>query len=111
MAMTAWSAKVSTSSICFSVNGRDFRALKRERPDWIPLPRSSGTQRVRAAATELLRFGELDVLRVGTNVGNLNRLAFQRHRPTAVPRPGVIGSLSCNSSEFAGEYVVIRDAA
>ena len=53
MAMTAWSAKVLTSSICLSVKGRDLGAASTSTPIGLALPQqrnaedASGTADVR----------------------------------------------------------------
>ena len=55
--------KVSTSSICFSVNGRTLGAMNVITPNRVP-SRNSGTAQRGANLAELLRFAER-VLRVG----------------------------------------------
>ena len=51
MAMTAWSANVSSSAICCSVNGRTSTAAHDERADAVA-SRSSGTTTVVRAAED-----------------------------------------------------------
>src|SRR5262245_50599055 len=78
MAITAWSAKVSTSSICLSVNGRTVDRVTTRTPIGMP-SRSRGTP-------STVRFAPIFqdwriVFRIGQYIRNVNRLAFQQ-RPT-----------------------------
>src|SRR6516165_1353739 len=78
IAITAWSAKVSTSSICFSVNGRTVDRVTTRTPIGTP-SRSRGTpSKVRFAP--ILRTGE-SYSGSAQYIRNVNRLAFQQ-RPT-----------------------------
>ena len=84
IAITAWSAKVVTSSICFSVNGCTACAQEMT-PIGVP-SRSSGTQ----AWCECRRFSlaRSSVFRIGEDVGDVDGPALRITRPTIVPRPG-----------------------
>ena len=83
MAITAWSAKVVTNSICLSVNGRDLAA---HRP-MTPIGTSFAQQRNAehgAEAAELLRLAHQIVFGIGQNVGHVNGFAFEQARPIDV---------------------------
>ena len=79
IAITAWSAKVVTSSICLSVKGRMVLRCKVMTPIGIP-SRSSGTpSMVRRPPI----FGSSDqlVFRIGQHVGNVDDSALQHGAP------------------------------
>ena len=80
MAITAWSAKVETSSICLSVNGRTVSSRQIEHPDWDTLPYQRYSQDGANASTALDRLGP-GVFRVGADVGNMNSAPLKRRSP------------------------------
>ena len=89
MAITAWSAKVLSSAICLSENGRPACAAPRSRPMGTP-SRSIGTPAIAAEASvsrAALRSGETPS-EVGLDVGDVDRPPA---RATAAARDGVRG--------------------
>ena len=78
IAMTAWSAKVRTSSICRSVNGSTRFRERPITPRWLP-SRSSGTPRLvrRPDATA----SGIRVVRVSEDVLDMHDPAFERRPP------------------------------
>ena len=94
MAITAWSAKVSTSSICFSVKvatwlGEPYDA------DRITFPQKRHAE-CGPVATELLALVQR-ILRIGQDILNVNGPALERRSSGDSASPGSIG-LSSNSS-------------
>ena len=79
IAITAWSAKVVTSSICLSVNGRTSVRVSARTPIGTP-SRSIGTPRTVRKSPESLRLGE-GVVGIGLDVGNVNDPALQQRAP------------------------------
>ena len=79
IAITAWSAKVVTSSICLSVNGRTSVRVRRQHADRHALAQQRHAEHGAEAAESLrLRPG---VFRVGLHVGDVNDLAFEQRAP------------------------------
>ena len=76
IAITAWSAKVVTSSICLSVNGRTSERTIDMTPMGVP-SRSNGTPSMVRKPPSFMRFGP-GVFRIGQHIGNMDRLAFEQ---------------------------------
>ena len=85
IAITAWSAKVVTSSICLSVNGRTSRAANASTPIGIAFAQQWNGEH-RAIAGPISGFCPC-VVRVGQDIGDMDRLDLPAARPVAVPRP------------------------
>ena len=99
IAITAWSAKVVTSSICLSVKGHTEVRPRPKTPIGVP-SRSSGTPSHGAIAAELLCLAQL-VLRIGMNIEHLyDGLPSSKARPITLPRPGLNGVRSNSSLTF-----------
>ena len=98
IAITAWSAKVVTSSICLSVNGTHLLARHRMiTPIGVP-SRSSGTPS-HGRIWHLLRLSKM-CTPDRQKIRNMNRVALQQDAPASVPRPlamGVVLTSSTNS--------------
>ena len=91
MAITAWSAKVVTRSICFWRRAEALDESDRDNSDAAP-SRSRGNAEHRAETGRLPSLRSDDILRVGVNIGDVNgRCARSATRPTSVSRPGSIG--------------------
>ena len=94
IAITAWSAKVVTSSICLSVNGCTVVARQRRARRSACPSRSSGTPSMVRIAAQLLSF-EQRVFRIGQHIGDMDGAGLRAaSRPTTVPRSGWIGMRS-----------------
>ena len=87
IAITAWSAKVVTSSICLSVNGRTSERSTTMTPIGVP-SRSSGTPSIVRQSPRLVDFAPV-VFRIGQHVGDVNRLTLERDPADAAFSPGV----------------------
>ena len=92
MAMTAWSAKVLTSSICLSVKGLTSVARQRQHADGNALAQHWHAEH--GAITAALLASRARVFRIVLHIRDMNDLAFERSRPVRVPRPGSIGTLA-----------------
>ena len=90
IAITAWSAKVVTSSICFSVNGRTSCARQSQNADRNALAQHGHAEHG-AKAAQSLGFRPR-VVRVGQHVGDMNDLAFEQSAPENRPRSGLTGT-------------------
>ena len=75
MAITAWSAKVSTSLICFSVNGRTSARYRLKMPTGIPSRRSGTPRMVRKLPS--LAVSQENEFRIGKDIRNLNGFALE----------------------------------
>ena len=95
IAITAWSAKVVTSSICLSVNGR----VRSASMAITPIGSSLAHERDAEHGTISARFLALDeaVFRVVQNIGNMDGFALEHGAAGTVPRPGAMG-LRCRYS-------------
>ena len=85
MAITAWSAKVWTSSICLSVNGSTLLRQQSEYADRLALAQQRHAKHgadVRAASC-----AQIAVFGIGHDVGDVDRAAFQQ-RPARRPKTG-----------------------
>ena len=79
IAITAWSAKVSTSSICLSVNGFTAAPVEHKQADGNPL-----TQKRHAEdCSKVAKFCDFTngVFRISKNIRNLNGFARQQDAP------------------------------
>src|SRR5215472_10192602 len=76
IAMTAWSAKVVTSSICLSVNGCTVLRCKVNTPIGIP-SRKRGNTQCCAETSNFCGFDEF-ILGISKHVGNLNGLTLEQ---------------------------------
>ena len=74
IAITAWSAKVVTSSICLSVNGATVLRIEHDDADRPPLAQ----QRIAEHRALLVHH---PVVRIGENVGHLHRGSLERRAP------------------------------
>ena len=77
--MTAWSAKVRTSSICRSVNGSNPWRRERDDPDRLALAQQRHAKRG-AHLPIVDGFGQR-VFRIGGDIGDVHDLPFQRDAP------------------------------
>ena len=83
IAITAWSAKVVTSSICLSVNGRTVLRCNDEDADRRPFPQQRHTEQgTKAAKSRPLN----SVYSGSARTSGCERSAFHEQRPTAVRR-------------------------
>ena len=80
IAITAWSAKVVTSSICLSVNGRTVRRVSTITPIGIP-SRSSGTPSTVRSPPASDGIGQGLVPGSAQNVGDLDGFALEHRSP------------------------------
>ena len=86
MAITAWSAKVVTSSICRSVKGSTRPRARVTTPITVPF-RCRGTPNIVRTLIDLL--SRLDfVVGIGQGVGNMHGLFSSATLPTSLPRLG-----------------------
>src|SRR5262245_41088944 len=83
MAITAWSAKVVTSSICFGVNGCTLALVSASTPTTLP-SRSQRDAKHRAVAGDPLRFVP-SVLGIGHGIRDVNHSAFLRSASDKCP--------------------------
>ena len=86
IAITAWSAKVVSSSICLLVNGRTERRARSEYPDWRPFTQQWCADHGTITA-EFLCHAKL-VFRVGLRVDNLYRRALEQSSTSHGAAPG-----------------------
>ncbi len=87
IAITAWSAKVATSSICLSVNGRTSARVSVNTPTGTP-SRSIGTPSMVRNLAELLRFWPIE-FGIGSGHPEYGRcVPSTRARPVPVLRAG-----------------------
>ncbi len=75
IAITAWSAKILTNSICLSVNGFTVRPRQHEDADHNSIAQQRNTD-IASVAAEFLSLSEC-VLRIGQNIRDVNDFAFQ----------------------------------
>ena len=75
IAITAWSAKVLTNSICLSVNGSTVGRVSDEDADHDPIA-NSGTTNIASVAAEFLSFQDC-VSGSAQNIWDVNDLALQ----------------------------------
>ena len=76
MAITAWSAKVSTNLICLSVNGRTAARCRTSTPTGMP-SRRSGTPRIVRKSPSLAAF-QSGIFRISEDIRNLNGFALKQ---------------------------------
>ena len=79
IAITAWSAKVVTSSICLSVNGRTVPARQRDHADRGALAQHRHAEH--GAHTRQASGSTQRIVRVGLNIEHLNGFAFEQGPP------------------------------
>src|SRR5262245_32599803 len=107
IAITAWSAKVSTNSICLSVNGS---AVQDEQANRNSLAQEGHPEdgAIAAQSREFMQF----VFRIGENIGDLNGFALQqdpRDHTAASRRKGLgLHELNVLSRVTVARRVVIR---
>ena len=89
MAMTAWSAKVVTNSICLSVKGRtSFRRRSEDAEERALSEHGDVARIVRTSACQFFASCTNSVLGVCQDVGNLNRAALEGGSPDDGSPPG-----------------------
>ena len=90
MAITAWSAKVATSSICLSVNGREWRAATRGRQ--LQHRRAAGELPASTYIYRLFLIVKVRILAIGQNIGYVHGALLKfAVRPISEPRMGSMG--------------------
>ena len=104
IAITAWSAKVSTSSICLSVNGRTCLRHKMITPIGVP-SRMSGTPSPDRTCHFLRAFPKC-VLLISKNIRNMNRVALQQDAPGECPSVARYGRCAYKLDELLGQSIV-----
>ncbi len=75
MAITAWSAKVDTNSICFSVNGRTVRRMSTNRPIVTPSRKSGAPSNVRAPAISTA--GGHSIFGIRSHIMDMDNVTFE----------------------------------
>ena len=105
IAITAWSAKVVTSSICLSVNGSTLVRVKNEDADRGSLAQQRDAER-RAIVAKRQDAAHI-VFRIGLDVVHMDDSSSSKARPTIVPRPGAIATLSKYSLFFNASWYLL----
>ena len=103
IAIAAWSAKVVTSSICLSVNGRTSRRVNARTPIGLP-SRNIGTPRMVRKPPKLLRLDK-SIFWVCLNIGNMHHLAVKQGPSGCGPTLRHDGYSPDVLREFVGEAV------